>query len=929
MKRPADDRRPQGIRKHESGAARAEHSKNWRARADFDTVKTMRILARIPWLLLALLLLGVALCLRPVSDTDILWHLRAGQWMLAHGEVIRTDVFSATRWGCTWISVPWLHEVVLAWLHHTCGWLGPTLWQMAFVLMIVIQTTFLVWLFRRRSAGRWDWRWPHLSVSAVLAVLLTLRLLQMRINHRPEMNTYLLIGTFLIILSVAARSTRGARLLWLLPVLQIWWANTHGVFILGPLLVGAYAAAAWLTWVVGDGTPGGRRAVGADRSLFGVLQLTLAFLLAVLACFITPYGAAGAYYPFHLFHVLNDPLYRDTIMEARPVSLAMAAAGSGSLGYALLACGVLAGLGLLGRLLEGVQCLAFSVQGSEAVPAKQPNTEHRTLNTCLAGLWQVATRELGLGYLVCCAALAYLSLTAIRNVPLLALAVAPLVANGIEYIADGLAAVAGGVWARVTRNPAPAGAVAGVACLHSRAGRIVARVAVLLVLMLFYRAIVSERFYASLGWRTRCAVGFSDHEHPLAACRFLAKHLDVLGAQVVCGDTRSANTLLWRFGPRWLTYFDGRHAEIYDPPIFRAATATRTDAQVFAREARTYGIGLVCFALVDQPERPHPLARALFADSNAWGLVYLDDSAAVFVSRAHAPPAWVDRLALPQPPTNADEQRAVFKSWLAAQGRASIEELDDPANEALTTNAWAHGLVRVAQLGGMWAPTRHLQSLRYCRLAALLDGLGWRAVADDLYAPALRSPDAAAAVLPRALNHAIAMHRAAMDDPDLQASMLAQVCGRTVMLQRVAPSAISAYGLAYLAAAEGRPGEAAARAEQLLNETHDVQVYDVLIAAELALGDGAPAASREIHWRRALRACRDRLAVQADDAYAWQVYARLSDLALRLREPLVAQANARLALADTNTPPAVAVQLRTRCMQPAATSAASALEIGH
>jgi len=59
------------------------------------------------------------------------------------------------------------------------------------------------------------------------------------------------------------------------------------------------------------------------------------------------------------------------------------------------------------------------------------------------------------------------------------------------------------------------------------------------------------------------------------------------------------------------------------------------------------------------------------------------------------------------------------------------------------------------------------------------------------------------------------------------------------------------------------------------------------------------------------------------------VYARLSDLALRLREPLVAQANARLALADTNTPPAVAAQLRSRCMQPAATSAASALEIGH
>ena len=42
-----------------------------------------------------------------------------------------------------------------------------------------------------------------------------------------------------------------------------------------------------------------------------------------------------------------------------------------------------------------------------------------------------------LGYLFSCAVLAYLSLSAIRNVPLLPLVVAPLVASGIEYAADG------------------------------------------------------------------------------------------------------------------------------------------------------------------------------------------------------------------------------------------------------------------------------------------------------------------------------------------------------------------------------------------------------------------------------------------------------------------------------------------------------------
>ena len=43
----------------------------------------------------AVFLIGV----RPPVDTDMYWHLRAGQWTVENGEVLRQDLFSHTHMG--------------------------------------------------------------------------------------------------------------------------------------------------------------------------------------------------------------------------------------------------------------------------------------------------------------------------------------------------------------------------------------------------------------------------------------------------------------------------------------------------------------------------------------------------------------------------------------------------------------------------------------------------------------------------------------------------------------------------------------------------------------------------------------------------------------------------------------------------------------
>ena len=49
-----------------------------------------------------------------LNDGDSYWHIRAGQWMIAHGAVLRADPFSTTAAGAPWHTQEWLAEILMA-----------------------------------------------------------------------------------------------------------------------------------------------------------------------------------------------------------------------------------------------------------------------------------------------------------------------------------------------------------------------------------------------------------------------------------------------------------------------------------------------------------------------------------------------------------------------------------------------------------------------------------------------------------------------------------------------------------------------------------------------------------------------------------------------------------------------------------------------
>ncbi len=56
-----------------------------------------------------------------LGDGDTGWHLRTGEWILAHGRVPRNDIFSFTRPDQPWFAWEWLWDVLFGWLHREAG----------------------------------------------------------------------------------------------------------------------------------------------------------------------------------------------------------------------------------------------------------------------------------------------------------------------------------------------------------------------------------------------------------------------------------------------------------------------------------------------------------------------------------------------------------------------------------------------------------------------------------------------------------------------------------------------------------------------------------------------------------------------------------------------------------------------------------------
>jgi hypothetical protein len=233
-----------------------------------------------------------------LGDGDTGWHVRTGEWILSHGRVPYTDLFSFTKTGQPWFAWEWLWDVIFAWLHQR--------WGMATVVvgstLVIALTSALVFRLAYRKSGN--------PLIAIALTFLAVASSSIHFLARPHLFTLLFTVVFYTILE-RVRENRSARMLWWLPVLTVLWTNLHGGWFIGVVLIGVYGAGELAGGLFG-GEPGAwPAAVKRTLPYAGIAGLCLAASLA---------GPYTYHLHVHIWEYLTDTFQREHIQEMLPIS---------------------------------------------------------------------------------------------------------------------------------------------------------------------------------------------------------------------------------------------------------------------------------------------------------------------------------------------------------------------------------------------------------------------------------------------------------------------------------------------------------------------------------------------------------------------------------------------------------------------------------
>lgn len=166
-----------------------------------------------------------------VIDNDIWWHLKVGDWIIAHAAVPHTGILSRTAATRPWIAYSWGYEVLMSLSYRWMGIVGMGVYG---TLLTLAVAAAVYWMLHRIS-GRF---WTALCTAAVCCSAFLFNGMP-----RPVFFSMVLFCITLALLLETNRDGHVRRLYWL-PLIFAVWANLHIQFIYGLFLVGLLLATA-------------------------------------------------------------------------------------------------------------------------------------------------------------------------------------------------------------------------------------------------------------------------------------------------------------------------------------------------------------------------------------------------------------------------------------------------------------------------------------------------------------------------------------------------------------------------------------------------------------------------------------------------------------------------------------------------------------
>ena len=237
------------------------------------------------WAFLAIALPVLAAMLASLSTVDLAYQLRAGGEILDAHAISTVDTWTFTASGLTWLDQQWGAQVILETVFRLGGWTGLVVLR-AVLVGLVFGCLLVIGL--RRGLGSRRAAWLTLAAFLVASPALALR---------PQL---LGMACFAVVLLLVSDRRDHPGRLWLVPVVVAIWANLHGSFFLGPMVLG-------LVWLqdLHD------KVARPHRTL-------LVGLASVAAAGLTPFGPMVWAYAVGLS---TNPDVTQRIMEWQPTTL--------------------------------------------------------------------------------------------------------------------------------------------------------------------------------------------------------------------------------------------------------------------------------------------------------------------------------------------------------------------------------------------------------------------------------------------------------------------------------------------------------------------------------------------------------------------------------------------------------------------------------
>jgi len=226
------------------------------------------------------LLLILIMALRMPMDTDMWWHLRAGQETWVNKQVYAVDTFSFTRQGESWINHSWFSQVLMYLMFQGGGFYALSIW------VGICSVASMVFVYMQMEGH------PLLR-SAVL--ILTAVVSSVVWSPRPQIMSLVLFSLLSYLLYLYKQRGKIGILIGMIPLFVIW-GNLHGGYVLGILLMGCFVVGGILNLSFSEDK--------TNLVSWKQIRLVTAFIvICLLAVLINPFGFDMWRIPFNTIGV--------------------------------------------------------------------------------------------------------------------------------------------------------------------------------------------------------------------------------------------------------------------------------------------------------------------------------------------------------------------------------------------------------------------------------------------------------------------------------------------------------------------------------------------------------------------------------------------------------------------------------------------------